>query len=147
MLNKLNVNFAILIRLKRAGYHDLRGLFLVVFGRNLCYKHPILTNWIQVMNETEYHRLADALLAQLEQILEPADQSGLIELESGKDMLTIELEDGKQFIVSKHNASKQVWLSSPVSGGLHFTYDATNKEWCLADQRPVVKYVLFACVE
>lgn len=87
------------------------------------------------MNETEFHRLADALLTQLEQILEPADQSGLIELESGKEMLTVELEDGKQFIVSKHTASKQVWLSSPISGGLHFIYDATSKDWRLADQR------------
>jgi iron donor protein CyaY len=94
------------------------------------------------MNETEYHRLADALLAHLEQILEPADQSGLIELESGKDMLTIELEDGKQFIVSKHNASKQVWLSSPISGGLHFTYNTEKKDWCLADQRELSTILL-----
>jgi iron donor protein CyaY len=94
------------------------------------------------MNETEYHRLADALLVQLEQILEPADQSGLIEIESGKELLTIDLEDGKQFIVSKHNASKQVWLSSPISGGLHFRYDEAKKEWGLPDGRTLATLLM-----
>ena len=34
--------------------------------------------------------------------------------------LNIELEDGKTFIISIHEPSSQIWLSSPYSGAHHF---------------------------
>ncbi len=83
------------------------------------------------MNETKYHLLADAVLERLAQVLEKADQDALIELESNKDMVSVALDDGRQFIISKHTASRQVWLSSPVSGGLHFRYDESHNDWRL----------------
>ena len=94
------------------------------------------------MNETHYHQLADNTLDQLEQALEKADAEGVIELEVEGGMMTIALA-GKQFIVSKHAPTRQVWLSSPLSGGLHFSYDEAKKDWLLADGR-VLNAVLMA---
>ncbi len=85
------------------------------------------------MNETDYHMLADRQLDRIAQTLEDADQQGLIELEQDAGVVTIALNDKRQFIVSKHSPTRQIWLSSPVSGGLHFVYD--GQEWRIADKR------------
>jgi len=84
------------------------------------------------MNESDFHSLADAELAVLSDALEIADGEGALELESESGVMTIELPGGKQWVVSKHAPTRQLWLSSPVSGGLHFGYDGA---WKLPDGR------------
>jgi len=93
------------------------------------------------MNETEYHKLADKTLEAIADALEDADAKGQLELEQQGGVLTIALSGGKQFVVSKHAPSQQVWLSSPVSGGLHFSYDGA--QWALADGR-VLEMLLYS---
>ena len=85
------------------------------------------------MDENLFHRLADASLGHLVDALERADADGALDVEYQNGVLTIDLPSGKQLLVSKHAPSKQVWLSSPLSGGLHFSF--TNEQWCLADGR------------
>ena len=83
------------------------------------------------LNETEYHRLADAMLDRLLAALEEADGQGALEVESQGGVLTIEVPPAKHYVVSKHVPTRQLWLSSPVSGGLHFDYNVENKDWQL----------------
>lgn len=85
------------------------------------------------MNETEYHRKSEDSLNRIQNVLEEADQRGELELEYQGGILSIELPSGKQLLLSKHTASRQIWLSSPVSGGLHFSF--MNDDWVLADGR------------
>jgi iron donor protein CyaY len=85
------------------------------------------------MDETTYHRIADRFLEAITDQLETQDTVGLLEVELAGGVLTIELPSGKQFVVSKHTISRQMWLSSPLSGGLHFPY--TDQGWVLSDQR------------
>jgi len=85
------------------------------------------------MNETDYHRLADRCLNELFTQLDKADQSGALDAEYQNGVITLTLPSGKQYIISKHTASRQIWLSSPVSGGLHFSYK--EGEWQLPDGR------------
>jgi len=85
------------------------------------------------MNESDFHVIANATLGVMFETLERADAAGEIDVEFQDGVMTIELEDGRQLIVSKHTPSRQLWLSSPVSGGLHFSSDAA--EWKLADGR------------
>jgi len=84
------------------------------------------------MNETEYHRLADIALGKLYDILEEADANGSLDAEYQDGIVTIGLPSNKQYIISKHVMSRELWLSSPLSGGLHFSYDG---EWKLPDGR------------
>lgn len=83
------------------------------------------------MNDSDFHRVADATLARLADRLDDADASGALDVELLSGVLTIGLPAGKTVVVSKHGPSRQVWVSSPVSGGLHFSWD--GQAWLLAD--------------
>ncbi|CAN0496665.1 unnamed protein product, partial [Phaeothamnion confervicola] len=56
-----------------------------------------------------------------------ADADPEIELRGG--ILTIELEDGGQFVVNKHAPTRQIWVSSPVSGAAHYAWDEGAACW------------------
>jgi frataxin len=45
----------------------------------------------------------------------------------------VTIPNGKQWLISKHTPSRQIWLSSPISGGLHFSFD--DNRWQIADGR------------
>lgn len=85
------------------------------------------------MNESDYHRLADSLLTRFSDMLEDADSDGTLDVELEGAVLTIGLPSGKQYLISKHAASQQIWVSSPASGGLHFSYG--DEQWKLTDGR------------
>ena len=74
------------------------------------------------MNETDFHRLADATIDTICDALEEADASDMLDLESQNGIVTITAHSGKQWVVNKHAPTLQLWLSSPMSGGLHFHY-------------------------
>lgn len=91
-------------------------------------------------SETEFHRYADATLTALFDQLESAYESGSIDdLELQEGVLTIKTAGGVTFVVSKHVASGQIWLASPLSGGLHFSYEADTGEWKLPDGTPLTE--------
>ncbi|MBY0406970.1 MAG: iron donor protein CyaY [Rickettsiales bacterium] len=92
-----------------------------------------------MLNDSEFHRLADATLAALSDALENADAGGVLDVELQGGVLTLGLQAGKTLVVSKHGPSKQVWYSSPISGGLHFPY--AEGRWVLADGRELLTLV------
>ena len=93
------------------------------------------------MNEKEFHLLADATLASVVDATEQADEEGKLEVDYEAGVVTIEIPGGKQFIINKHLPTMQLWLSSPVSGGLHFSADQERKEWILSDGRTLRKII------
>jgi iron donor protein CyaY len=87
------------------------------------------------MNDAEFDHAANATLSAMLDVLEPEDDAGALEVEFQAGVMSITLADRRQFIINKHAPTKQLWLSSPVSGGLHFSFDADSKEWVLPDGR------------
>ena len=85
------------------------------------------------MDESQFHRLANAYLTSIADRLEDKDITGALDIELQDGVLTIITQEHKTFVVSRHTASRQVWLSSPISGGLHFSHNGTT--WVLADGR------------
>lgn len=86
------------------------------------------------MDDTTYHRLADATLDALEAALEPFYDSGALDdLERGPSTLTLILGNGRTLVVSKHAPTQQIWLASAQLGGLHFARVADG--WALPDGR------------
>ena len=75
------------------------------------------------MTHSAFETLADSLLATLEEAL--ADHVDA-ELQGG--ILTVE-DDAGTWIVNKHAPTRQIWLSSPVSGARHYAYDAGVGQW------------------
>ena len=86
-------------------------------------------------SESDYHRHADAYLESLFEQLEEQDSGGALEMDLEAGALTIALGDGKTFVVNKHAPSQEIWLSSPLSGGLHFTPEGDGRDWKLKDGR------------
>jgi frataxin len=79
------------------------------------------------MDESEFeikasHLLRD-LVAHFENLLPDAE----VDFEGG--VLTVELEDGRQYVLNKHAPTKQIWLSSPVSGASHYVFDESSVSW------------------
>jgi len=75
------------------------------------------------MSDSAFESLADSLLATLEEALGDHVDA---ELQGG--ILTVEGEAGT-WIVNKHAPTKQIWLSSPVSGARHYAFDAEAGQW------------------
>ena len=71
------------------------------------------------MDERAFEAMAGATLERLAQLLEDqlADDAD-VELRGG--ILTVELEAGGQFVVNRHAPTREILLSSPVSGASHF---------------------------
>jgi frataxin len=79
------------------------------------------------MTDSAFESLADSLLAALEAgIGDHADA----ELQGG--VLTVDGDaksGGGTWIVNKHAPTRQIWLSSPVSGARHYAFDAAAGQW------------------
>ena len=75
------------------------------------------------MSDSAFETLADSLLATLEETLGDHVDA---ELQGG--ILTVEGDAGT-WIVNKHAPTRQIWLSSPVSGARHYAFDAETGQW------------------
>jgi CyaY protein len=70
------------------------------------------------MNESEFHRTVDDILARIERAAE-ATQGIDADLEAG--ILTLECPDGSRIIVNRQAASREIWVAAR-SGGFHFAW-------------------------
>ncbi len=51
------------------------------------------------------------------------------EIDFLEEVLYITTKDSSKFVLNKHLPTKQIWLSSPVSGAHHFSYCSANNSW------------------
>jgi CyaY protein len=76
-----------------------------------------------IMNESDFHRAVDAVLARIEASLEGDDELD-VDLESG--ILTVACPDGSRVIVNRQTPNREIWVAAR-SGGFHFTH--RDAEW------------------
>lgn len=91
-----------------------------------------------MLEESRFHALANATLMHINDQLEQAYDTGQLDeldLDEGGGLLTIITPDDVTFVINKHAPSGQIWLASPLSGGLHFDFDEQAQEWRLSDGR------------
>jgi CyaY protein len=67
------------------------------------------------MNESEFHRAVDAILARVEAAIEATELEA--DLESG--ILTITCPDASRIIVNRQTPNREIWVAAR-SGGFHF---------------------------
>lgn len=73
------------------------------------------------MDESRFQVIADKTLHDLMDDIEAALGDRLdVDLDGG--VLTIELDTGEQYVLNKHAPTRQIWMSSPVSGATHFAH-------------------------
>lgn len=71
---------------------------------------------------------------QLSSVIDNSDAEVDIELSDG--VLTLNMGDVGTFVISRQTPSRQLWLSSPLSGPWHYTYDHIHKEWLCTKEGP-----------
>lgn len=86
-------------------------------------------------HESDFEQAAATFLERVFESLESQDEGGMLDIDFEEGTLHITIDGGKTFVLSKHGPSKQVWLSSPISGGLHFSYADNGEDWKLKDGR------------
>lgn len=69
------------------------------------------------MNESDFHRAVDAVLAQVEGAVEATDTLEA-DLESG--ILTVTCPDRSRVIVNRQTPNREIWVAAR-SGGFHFS--------------------------
>ena len=75
------------------------------------------------MDDSEFNRLADTALKQIETALENSGADLDFSMVSS-GVLEIELDDGSKIIVNRHSAAQEVWVAAR-SGGFHFRWDGS----------------------
>lgn len=75
------------------------------------------------MNESDFHRDVDAVLARIEAGIETSETLD-VDLESG--ILTVTCPDGSRVIVNRQTPNREIWVAAR-SGGFHFRKD--EGEW------------------
>jgi CyaY protein len=76
-----------------------------------------------IMNESDFHRGVDAVLARVEEAAEAHDDLD-DDLESG--ILTLTCPDGSRVIVNRQTPNREIWVAAR-SGGFHFRLQ--DGEW------------------
>jgi CyaY protein len=71
-----------------------------------------------IMNESEFHRAVDSVLARVERAVEASDTLDS-DLESG--ILTVTCRDGSRVIVNRQTPNREIWVAAR-SGGFHFSF-------------------------
>ncbi len=80
------------------------------------------------MDAAYFHQCANAALSALEDALEAKDSAGMLEVEAQGGILTVAVA-GRQFVLNKHEPTRQIWLASPVSGAARFVYHEPSGHW------------------
>jgi frataxin len=80
------------------------------------------------MDESAFQAAAESTLSRLYTVIDETLGDD-VDAELRDGVLTLELDDGSEYVINKHAPSRQIWLSSPVSGAAHFDYDAASRSW------------------
>ncbi len=76
----------------------------------------------EIMENTEFAKIAEKTISLIADIIETEDKNCLIDVDFQGDILNL-ITDKGIFVINKHSAAKEIWLSSPISGPYHFFYE------------------------
>ncbi|EMH4149216.1 iron donor protein CyaY [Providencia stuartii] len=78
------------------------------------------------MNDSEFHQLADQMMASIEEHLDNYDGDADIDCETNGGVMTLGFEDGSKIIINRQEPFHQIWLATK-QGGYH--YDYKDNDW------------------
>lgn len=81
-----------------------------------------------MMDTSNFHVLSRATLDSLAEQIE-RDLCDDFEVDYNEGILTIAHDSEQEFVINGHDATQQIWLSSPLSGATHFRYDEDQGCW------------------
>lgn len=81
-----------------------------------------------MMDNSNFHVLSRATLDSLAEQIEK-DLQDDFEIDYFDGILTLAHDSEQEFVINAHDATQQIWLSSPLSGASHFRYDEEQGCW------------------
>lgn len=94
------------------------------------------------LDENRFSTLADKRLETIADAIDDA-LGDKIDADFLAGILTLTLKGGGQYVINKHAPNREIWLSSPISGAAHFTFE--DGAWVSTRQpRVVLEQVLAA---
>ncbi|CAA7406834.1 unnamed protein product [Spirodela intermedia] len=93
---------------------------------------PATLDHRSLLEEDEFHRLADGTIHDLQEKLEEYGDEVQVEgfdIDYGNQVLTLKLGSLGTYVINKQTPNRQIWLSSPVSGPSRFDWDRTSQCW------------------
>ncbi|KAL5581861.1 hypothetical protein UlMin_014303 [Ulmus minor] len=106
---------------------------------------PAAIDYRSLLQEDEFHRLADSTIHDLQEKLEEYGDSVQVDgfdIDYGNDVLTIKLGDLGTYVLNKQSPNRQIWLSSPVSGPSRFDWDHNAEAWVYRRTKAILLKVL-----
>ncbi len=85
------------------------------------------------IDDSSFEELATNWMEALFELLESEDDEAKLDIDLEEGVMKITVDDENIFVISKHMPSKQLWLSSPMSGGLHFDCIDEGADWELSN--------------
>ncbi|CAL5403556.1 unnamed protein product [Camellia sinensis] len=104
---------------------------------NLEHEGPSPIDYSSLVQEDEFHKLADSTIHDLLEKLEgqlkkeygdSVDIDGF-DIDYGNQVLTVKLGTLGTYVLNKQTPNRQIWLSSPVSGPSRFDCDQDAQAW------------------
>ncbi|KAI7744512.1 hypothetical protein M8C21_006205 [Ambrosia artemisiifolia] len=93
---------------------------------------PAPIDYSALLQEDEFHKLADAtihdLLEKIEEYGDSVDIDGF-DIDYGNQVLTVKFGNLGTYVLNKQTPNRQIWMSSPVSGPSRFDWDRTAEAW------------------
>lgn len=78
------------------------------------------------MTNSDFLQMADITLEYFYSYLEDIDVNTVLDIEYSDYILNIQLLDERVYVLNRHLAMEELWLSSPVEGPSHFALIADN---------------------
>ncbi|GAB2242594.1 hypothetical protein Droror1_Dr00019369 [Drosera rotundifolia] len=112
-----------------------------ILSRSLCSRPsnaredglvPTPIDYRCLLQEDEFHQLADSTIHDLQQNLEEYGdriQIDGFDVDYGNQVLTLKLGDLGTYVLNKQTPNRQIWLSSPVSGPSRFDWERSDQAW------------------
>lgn len=93
---------------------------------------PAAIDYSSLMQEGEFHNLADSTIQGLQEKLEEYGDNLQIDgfdVDYGNEVLTLRLGNLGTYVLNKQTPNRQIWLSSPLSGPSRFDWDQNSQAW------------------
>lgn len=79
------------------------------------------------MDDSEYQKLADQTLHDVETMLDEVDPD-VLDLERAGDVLTLTFKGGKRAVLNTQRPTRQLWLAANARAW-HFAFEPSSRRW------------------
>ncbi len=76
-----------------------------------------------------FHDKADEILEEIFTQIDGIAEENNIDTDLLNGVLSIKTEDNGEYVINKHEPTKQIWFSSPFSGASRFNFDEAKQQW------------------